>query len=677
MPTESQRAEQRSRAFAPALITGLASLLLGAHPLGAAEAPAAAPSSTVSALPSDTPAHFEVVTTGFDYTRREVMIAMRDGVHLRTFILIPRGAQHAPMLLDRTPYNAAARVTRFDSPHLAAVVGPMMETAVAAGYIIVYQDVRGKYGSEGDYVMTRPLRGPLNPSAVDHATDTYDTIDWLVKNVPESNARVGTIGGSYEGFTTLMSTIHPHPALKVAIPFAPMVDGWMGDDWFHQGAFRQDGTLEYVYDQEATRKDDETWWSGTRDTYEAFLRAGSAGAMAAAHGLDQLGFWRAIVEHPAYDAFWQDQALDKILAREPLKVPMLIVDGLFDQEDIYGGPAVFRALAPRDPSGEFVHLVLGPWNHGQGRTEARALGAIQFDGDTSGYFRRTVMQPFLDYYLKDGPKPDVPRALVYETGVDQWHRYDNWPRSCERGCPQSARNLYLLPGGALGFQPPAADTSAALAFDEYLSDPAKPVPYRSSRPTLAGHAPDSTWGQWLVDDQRNAASRPDVLVYESETLTAPVRVAGTPIADLYASTTGSDADWVVKLIDVWPDEVPDHIELGGYQQMLAADILRGRYRQDFAHPAPIEPNQVLLYRVRLPNASHTFLPGHRIMVQVQSSWFPLYDRNPQQYVPNILLALPGDYVKATQRIWHRPGAASAIELPVIAPEGSATAPLTH
>jgi putative CocE/NonD family hydrolase len=610
-------------------------------------------------LPSDTPKTFQPRTNDFEFVKREEMIPMRDGVKLKTFIVEPRDAARAPILLTRTPYNAAERVKRFDSPHLAAVVPQMDDTAVAAGYIIVFQDVRGKYGSEGDYVMTRALKGPLNPTSVDHSTDAYDTIDWLVKHVPECNGRVGTIGGSYEGYTTVMSTVHPHPALKVAVPFAPMIDGWVGDDWFHNGAFRQDGTLNYIYDQEATRSSGEKWWSGDRDTYDEYLKAGSAGAMAESRGLDQLGFWRAIADHPAYDSFWQDQAVDKLLAKEPLKVPMLIVSGLFDQEDIYGGPALFKALAGKDPKGETVHLVLGPWNHGQGRREGRGIGEIQFAGDTATWFRRTVMQPFLDHYLKDAPLPETPRVLVYETGADQWHRYDSWPRSCAEGCPDKARNLYLLPGGRLAFQPPAVPGKQ---YDEYVSDPAKPVPYRQ-RPTLSG---DPTWGEWLVDDQRNAASRPDVLVYETEPLRVPVRVAGEPIARLFASTSGSDSDWVVKVIDVWPDEVPDHPKLGGYQQMLSADILRGRYRKDPAKAREIESDKVLPYRLRLPNVCHMFLPGHRIMVQIQSSWFPLYDRNPQTYVPNIMYAKPESYVKATQRIWHTAENASAIELPVIA-----------
>ncbi len=597
----------------------------------------------------------------FDFVKREEMIAMRDGVKLKTFILVPKGAQDAPMLLTRTPYNAASRVSRHQSPRLVSVVPQMNDTSAEAGYIIVYQDVRGKHGSEGTYTLTWPLMGPLNKGKVDHATDTYDTIEWLVKNVPESNGRVGTIGGSYEGYTSMLSTVRPHPALKVAVPFAPMVDGWVGDDWFHNGAFRQDGVLAYTYEQEATRRNELKWWSGIRDTYDEYLRAGSAGAVAASRGLEQTPFWRALVAHPAYDEFWQQQAVDKVLAKEPITVPMMIVSGLFDQEDIYGGPALFKALAPKDPNGEKIHLVMGPWNHGQGRREGRGIGLVQFEGDTATWFRRKVMQPFLDHYLKDAPKPDTPRVLVYESGANEWRRYDAWPRSCAQGCAERSRNLYLLPGGRLGFEPPRTGKEP---YAEYLSDPAKPVPYRQ-RPTLRGSDPESTWGEWLMDDQRHAASRPDVLVFETEPLKEPLRVAGEPLAKLFASTTGSDADWVVKIIDVWPDEDPNHPKLAGYQQMISGDILRGRYRADPSKPRPIASNETLEYQWRLPQVSHTFLPGHRIMVQVQSTWFPLYDRNPQKYVPNIMHAQPADFVKATHRIWHTAQQASHVELPVI------------
>ena len=337
---------------------------------------------------SEIPETFKPKTDAFDFVRRDEMVPMRDGVKLRTIVLVPKGAKDAPILLARTPYDAEERTSRTKSSRLASVVPQMMDTAVDAGYIIAYQDVRGKHGSEGDYVMTRPLRGPLNATDTDHATDTFDTIEWLVRNVPESNGRVGTIGGSYEGFTALMSTVKPHAALKVTVPFAPMVDGWMGDDWFHNGAFRAEGALEFTYNQQATRGGSEKWWSEAYDSYDAWLRGGSAGAMATSHGLEQTGFWRQLAAHPAYDAWWQEQAMDKLLAKEPLTVPMMIVGGLFDQEDIYGAPALYKALAPKDPEGKMVKLVLGPWNHGQSRREGRGIGMVQFEGDTAGWFRR-------------------------------------------------------------------------------------------------------------------------------------------------------------------------------------------------------------------------------------------------------------------------------------------------
>ncbi|MGQ0384869.1 MAG: CocE/NonD family hydrolase [Gammaproteobacteria bacterium] len=607
------------------------------------------------------PEKFTPKTDGFDYLRREEMIPMRDGVRLKTVILVPKGASGAPIAITRTPYNASARTLRFNSPNLSAVVPQMHDTTSAARYVIVYQDARGKYGSEGDYFMNKPLAGPLNATGTDHATDCHDTIDWLVKNVPESNGRVAAIGGSYEGYTTLMCTVNPHPALRAAVPFAAMVDGWKGDDWFHWGAFRQEAALPFAYDQEATRKNETKWWSGIYDSYDAYLRAGSAGTMAASRGMEPIGFWQKLAAHPAYDAFWQQQAVDRLLAARPLSVPMLIVGGLFDQEDIYGSPALWKTLAPKDPDGRLVHFVLGPWNHGQGRRDARNLGPFHFEGDTGGWFRKSVMQPFLDHLLKDGPQPDTPRVLAYETGANRWHRYDGWPRACAEGCASRSRNLYIQAGGRLGFVTPPATKES---FDEYVSDPAKPVPYRA-RPTLPTYATDSTWGEWLVDDQRHAATRTDVLVWTSEPLTGPLRVAGEPVARLFASTSGSDADWVVKIIDVWPDEVPENPKMGGYQQMLSADIFRGRYREDLASPKPLAPGKVLEYRIPLPQLSHTFLPGHRIMVQLQSSWFPLYDRNPQTFVPNIMFAPAESYRKATQRVWRTAEHPTAIELPVV------------
>ena len=609
---------------------------------------------------SDIPEKFTAKTDSFDYIRREEMIPMRDGVKLKTIILVPKDAQDTPIVITRTPYNAAGRTLRFNSSNLSMVVPQMNDTTSAARYIIVYQDVRGKYGSEGDYMMNKPLTGTLNETGTDHSTDSYDTIDWLVKNVPESNGRVAAIGGSYEGYTTLMCTINPHPALKAVVPFAAMVDSWMGDDWFHNGAFRQEASLPYTYDQEATRKNESKWWSGSYDTYDAFLRAGNAGAVAASRSMESIGFWQKLAAHTAYDSFWQQQAMDKVLAQRPLTVPMLIVGGLFDQEDIYGSPALYKALVTKDPDGRLLHFVLGPWNHGQGRRDARSLGSLQFEGDTGGWFRRNVMQPFLDHYLKDTQKPDIPRVLAYETGSNAWHRYDDWPPRSEGNMTHS-RSLYTHEDGRLGFEAPPTGKQA---FDEYISDPAKPVPYRQ-RPTIPSYASESTWGEWLVDDQRHAASRTDVLVWTTEPLKESMRVAGEPVARLFASTSGSDSDWVVKIIDVWPDEVPENPKLGGYQQMLSADIFRGRYREDLAVAKPLVPGKVLEYRIPLPQVSHTFLPGHRIMVQLQSSWFPLYDRNPQTFVPNIMFAPPESYRKATQRVWRTAEFPTAIELPII------------
>jgi putative CocE/NonD family hydrolase len=612
------------------------------------------------------PAKFEPVTESFDYVRRVVMIPMRDGVKLHTVILVPKGAKGAPMLLTRTPYDADSMTSRVSSSHL----GPNLEgydnatdVIVEGGYIRVVQDVRGKYGSEGDYVMNRPLRGPLNPTPVDHATDTYDTIDWLVKNVPESNGKVGILGISYDGFLPLMALFNPHPALKVSVPMNPMVDGWMGDDWFHNGAFRQIGAA-YIHDQEADRKNDVKWWSGHFDDFEAFFQAGSAGELGRRHGLEQVGFWRKLLEHPSYDRFWQDQAVDKLLAKEPLKVPVMLVHSLWDQEDIYGDIAVYKAIEPKDTGNDKVFLVLGPWHHGQEIREGSSLGAIKFGSDTALAFRRDILRPFLDQYLKDGaPKADVAPVSAFETGTNTWRRLDSWPSGCASGCTVKPTPLYLVAGAKTSFSKPAAGSAD---YEEYVSDPAKPVPF-ISRPVPPGwYDGNRAWREWLVTDQREASGRPDVVSFVSDVLNEPVKISGQPVVNLVASTSGTDSDWVVKVIDVYPDEVPSQPTMGGYQLMVSADIFRGRYRESLETPKAIAANQPLLYRWQLPTANHVFLPGHRIMVQVQSSWFPLYDRNPQTFVPNIMWAKPADYRKAVQRVYHSADHASFIELPLVA-----------
>jgi putative CocE/NonD family hydrolase len=612
-------------------------------------------------FPSETPAKIQPSNSGFDYIRRDVMIPMRDGVKLHCVILVPKGAKNAPILLTRTPYNASELTSHAASPHLGPILqgyDNAVDVIVDSGYIRVVEDVRGKYGSEGDYVMNRPLSGPQNPTPVDHATDTYDTIDWLVKNTPESNGRVGIIGISYDGFTPLMALVNPHPALKVSVPMNPMVDGWMGDDWFHNGAFRQ-MNLSYIYEQEATRDNSEKWWSGHLDDYDLYMEAGSSGELAQRHGMEQVGFWRKIQAHPSYDAFWQEQAMDKILAAQPLKVPVLLVDSLWDQEDIYGALAVYRAIKPKDTANDKVFLVMGPWFHGQEIGDGSNLGAIKFHSDTGLYFRQHILRPFLDHYLKDsgGAVPITP-VVAYETGTNNWENLGSWPAGCVSGCSIKPSPFYLTAGGKAGFTAPKAGDAT---YDEYVSDPARPVPFRRRPDSGTGN----TWRSWLVSDQRDASGRTDVAVFTSDVLKEPLKISGQPLVDLVASTSGSDSDWVVKVIDVYPDEVAGDEEMGGYQLMVSADIFRGRYREGFETAKPIEPGKPLLYKFALPTANHVFLPGHRMMVQVQSSWFPLYDRNPQTFVPSIIWAKPADYQKATQRIYHAPDHASFIELPVV------------
>ena len=526
------------------------------------------------------------------------------------------------------------------------------------------QDVRGKHGSEGDYIVNRPLRGPLNPTPVDHATDTWDTIDWLVKHVPESNGKVGILGISYDGFLPLMALVDPHPALKVSVPMNPMVDGWRGDDWFHYGAFRQ-MNVSWIYKQVATRKSEAEWWTSHHDDYDMFMQAGSAGALGRRRGLEQLGFWRKLVAHPCYDAFWRAQAMDKLLAAQPLKTPVMLVHSLWDQEDIYGAPAVYKAIKPKDTGHDKVFLVMGPWHHGQMIGNGSSLGAVKFGCDTALYFRRNILRPFLDQYLKDGaPKADLAPVTAFETGTNTWRRLSAWPPQAEGDQAVRTTPLYLRAGLKLSFAAPAPGDAA---FEEYVSDPAKPVPFCARPIQPMGYEEGHTWPQWLVDDQREASGRPDVVAFVSDTLTTPVKIGGEPVANLVASTSGSDADWVVKLIDVFPEEVAGDAVMGGYQLMISADIFRGRYRESWDTAKPIAPDTPLRYRFSLPTANHVFLPGHRIMVQVQSSWFPLYDRNPQTFVPNIFWAKPGDYRKATQRIYHAPSYGSFVELPLVGP----------
>jgi putative CocE/NonD family hydrolase len=626
---------------------------------------------------------FEAKPT-FDYTKRVEMVPMRDGVKLYTVILIPKGAVHAPIMLTRTPYNAAARAAaarptaganvpaavpmpagrgaggrnavHAESPHMLDELGLPDEVFVKAGYIRIYQDVRGKYGSEGPYVMTPPpVNSGQNATGADDTMDAYDTIDWLTKNIPESNGKVGMIGSSYEGFTVVMALLNPHPALKAAVPESPMVDGWLGDDWFHYGAFRQ-RNLDYFISQTSARGEGVRVPHAYHDDYTAFLEKGSAGDFARSMGEDQLPYWHTVEAHPAYDAFWQSQGLDKLVAAKPLTVPTMWLQGLWDQEDMWGAIHSYRALEPKDKTNTMNYLVMGPWFHSQVNREGHSLGPLVWDGDTTADFREEVMLPFFNQYLKDdAPKVDTPPVLIYNTGENHWDRLKSWPLSCDQSCANKPKPLYLAANGSLSFNAPAASTAK---FDEYPSDPAKPVPY-VARPDTG-----EKWRTWLVEDQRFVDGRPDVLTYMTEPLTEPLRVSGTPVVNLYASTTGTDSDWVVKVIDVYP-ETPATPAMSGYQLSVSLDIFRGRYRKSFEHPEAIKPNEPELYKFDLPQVNHIFQPGHRMMVQIQSTLFPLYDRNPQSFVPNIFDSKPADYIKATQRVWHTAGTASFISMPVV------------
>jgi len=464
------------------------------------------------------------------------------------------------------------------------------------------------------------------------------------------------IGSSYEGFTVVMALLNPHPALKVAAPESPMVDGWMGDDWFHYGAFRQTN-FDYFAGQTTKRAAGDQITRDAYDDYEAFRRAGSAGNYAATHGMMQLPWAERLMAHPSYDGFWSGQAMDAQVVAHPSSVPTIWEQGLWDQEDMWGAIHCYLALKAK---GQVDHnyLVMGPWRHSQVNGEGFNLGPLRWEGDTARQYRHDIIKPFFDQYLKPGaPDAHISPVTIYNTGENRWDRLAQWPPACETGCGAPLKPLYLAENFGLGFSAPAAAGS-----DNYVSDPAKPVPYL---PQPISFGDGERWRTWLVTDQRFAADRTDVLTYETATLTEPLRLGGAPIADLFAATTGTDADWVVKLIDVYPDEYADQPAMGGYQLAISMDIFRGRYRKSFARPAAIPAGKTERYRFALPTVNHTFEPGHRIMVQIQSSQFPLYDRNPQSYVENIFFAQPPDYVKATETVMRSPGAASAVWLPVV------------
>jgi uncharacterized protein len=616
---------------------------------------AAAPPAVTPMTP-DVVASYDQVMPWADFVRREVMVPMRDGTKLYTVIVMKKGATNAPILLSRTPYDAHGSAFRNPSQRIVDVLPAMDQEFAEDGYIRVYQDIRGLHRSEGQFILTRPIVGPLNTSGIDESTDAYDTIDWLVKNVPESNGKVGTIGSSYLGFTTLMTEINPHPALKAAVPESPMVDTWVGDDDFHNGAFRVP-SFDYFLSMSTGKADAGAAIArGQGDDYSFYLDAGSAGDFARKWRIDQVPFVRKVMENPAYTDFWQLQAVDKWMAARPLTVPTLLEVGQWDQEDSYGAPAVYRALKDKYEGTELLHLAIGPWRHSGANHYGYELGDLTLAGDTAREWRTKWMKPFFDHYLKGAPDPHTPPVLTYATGVNRWEASPRWPM----GTPTP---LYLGANSTAGF-----DRPSAAGHDDYLSDPSNPVPFL---PRPINMADSEQWHSWLVRDQRFVAGRPDVISYTSAPLTASVHIMGPPQVDLFAATSGSDSDWVVKLIDVYPNDIPEEASQGskpsmaGYELPIGIDIFRGRYVHDRAHPAALKAGKIEEYRFGLPNVDHVFLPGHRIAVQVQSSLFPLYDRNPQTFVPNIFYAKAGDYQPAMQRVYHGGAAASAVLLPIV------------
>ncbi|HEV8485831.1 MAG TPA: CocE/NonD family hydrolase [Blastocatellia bacterium] len=582
------------------------------------------------------------------FTPTEVMIPMRDGVRLHTQVYAPtRAAERLPILLLRTPYG----IGELNSARMAASLPEL----TADGYIFVLQDIRGRFRSEGQFVMLRQPRDPKDTKAIDESTDTYDTIDWLLKNVPNHNGRVGMAGTSYGAWLTVMGMLDPHPALQAAVPQASPADMWIGDDFHHNGAFRLSYGFEYAYMMESSKEiTDVSAVIDRFDAYEWYLGLGALANADAKYLHGRLPTWNDFVNHPDYDAFWKRQGFAPWLNR--VTVPTLNVAGWWDQEDFYGPLKIYELLERHDTANKNF-LVVGPWNHGGwSRGQGQKLGRIDFGSATAAHYRRNVLAPFLAHYLKGKGNLDQPEALTFRTGVNEWVRHDAWPPKRN----VVARRLYFQADGKLSFDPPPTTTRDA--FDSYISDPANPVPYRP-RPINV----HSGWTTWLVEDQRFVDHRTDVLAWTSDPLKDDVVVSGKIVANLFASTTGTDSDWIVKLIDVYPEKYRPDPTMGGFQLMIAGDVLRGRYRNSFEKPEPIAPDSVTRYEIGFPANDHVFLKGHRIMVQVQSTWFPVIDRNPQKFVPNIFLAKERDFQRATQRVFRSGRHASYIGVPVVEP----------
>jgi putative CocE/NonD family hydrolase len=587
-----------------------------------------------------------------NFTIQEEMVPMRDGVKLYTLLLTPKSqTKPLPIILERTPYNASSFLGNYATSKMSVLIN---RKYINDNFVYVYQDIRGRFKSEGDYFMYRVPRGEFNKTETDETTDVWDTIDWLVKNIP-NNGRVGVWGTSYPGWLTLAALRDPHPALAAAVPFNPVVDVWKADDWFHWGAFRGCYAFDFIYNMETRTNQFTSFPYEIRDLYTWMLSKGAVGTDLGKYLDDRHEMWDRIVKNPSYGPYWRDVAADQWFDSPSRIVPTLHVHGFWDQEDIYGAPAAYAALEKHDTDNDRNYFVAGPWYHGQHWADGSKLGDIHFDENTAKRFREDVLTPFLDRYLHE-KKTSISPVNVFETGRNRWRTFDQWP-------PEGKQTrLYLQPEGRLAFNPSKSDKSTT----EFISDPAKPVPY-APRPNLAMDYDNSTaierWRRWLVEDQRFVDGRPDVATWISEPLKDPITIRGEVTAHLFAETTGSDADWVVKLIDVYPDDARK-INMSGYQFMISADIFRGRYRESYDVPNPIKPNTALEYTIPLPQANHTFNAGHRLMVQIQSTWFPLYDRNPQTYVESIMFAPAKSYKKQTHRVHHNSKHSTYIEFQI-------------
>jgi hypothetical protein len=581
------------------------------------------------------------------FTVSDAMIPMRDGARLHTKIFVPKDQpQPLPFIMKRTPYGVERAAGHF---------GGYFKALADEGYIFVFQDIRGKFGSEGTFVMQRPARRAGDTSALDEGTDTYDTIEWLLNNVKPNAGRVGMLGVSYDGWTTIMGALEPHPALKAISPQASPADMFLGDDFHHNGAFRLSYGFEYAAMMESS-KEVQQFAFDRRDTFDWYLRLGPLANANAKYLHEKIPTWNDYVLHPSYDEFWQRQTM--IPSIQDVKVPTLNVAGWWDQEDFYGPIRIYDALEQHDAR-RLNYLVVGPWNHGGwSGGKGDRLGPFAFGSETATYFREQVQAPWFAYFLKDKGRLDLPEALTFEAGSNRWQRWDAWPPRQQT----EERRLYFGPDGTISFDKP---TAAGSAFDSYISDPLHPVPYRH-RPIPPTYFPGgSGWTTWLVEDQRFVAGRPDVLTWETVPLEGNLTIAGEITAHLYAATTGSDADWIVKLIDVYPEDYSDAQPLAGYQLMVSNEVFRGRFRKSFEKPEPITPNAVLEYAFSLHTQDYTFLKGHRLMVQVQSTWFPLIDRNPQTFVANIFQAKAADFRPATHRIYRSAPRASHVAIPVV------------